>query len=70
MNVYAVYQDGRLLHRGLSREHAEQHAAKLAHGYESHRAGTKRRVAEFDVGLDTGLLKELDQNYQQLKKES
>lgn len=61
--LYAVYQDGRPLKRGLSRKQAERHAAYLAEGYESHRANDKRRVAEFEVKLDHELMKQADDIY-------
>ena len=63
VTLYAVYQDGKPLKRGLSRHQAEQHAAYLAKGYESHKASDKRRVAEFDVKPDTGLMKDMDSLY-------
>lgn len=63
MDLYMVVQDGRPLKRGLSFAQAEAHAAYLARGYESHRASDKRRVAEFEVKLDKGLLAELDANW-------
>lgn len=58
-----VVQDGAPLRRGLTRQQAEQHAAYLARGYESHRANDKRRVAEFEVKPDKGLIAELDANW-------
>lgn len=58
-----VVQDGAPLKRGLTRRQAEQHAAYLARGYESHRANDKRRVAEFEVKPDKGLIAELDANW-------
>lgn len=61
--LYAVYQDGRPLHRGLSKSQAEKYAAYLANGYESHRANDKRRVAEFDIKLDYSTMRELDELY-------
>lgn len=70
MGQYAVYQDGRPLHRGLSQRKAEELAKYLAHGYESHVMGTKRRVAEFDVRFDKAAQAERDQLYKQLKEES
>lgn len=66
-NVWAVYQDGKAIHRGLSRSEAERHADYLARGYESHRANDKRRVAEFEVKLDTAYLKQFDDLYRQAK---
>lgn len=65
--VYMVVQDGRPLHRGLSRSEAERHAAYLAQGYESRRANDKRRVAEFEVKLDRDLVAEHDANWKQRK---
>jgi hypothetical protein len=67
MNLWAVYQDGRPLHRGLDRAKAERLAAYLANGYESRRANDKRRVAEFDVRPDTGANKELDEIWKHRK---
>ena len=69
MQLWAVYQDGRPLRRGLSRTDAERQAAALARGYESHRASDKRRVAEFEIKPDNGLNKELDENYKRWKEE-
>jgi hypothetical protein len=61
VELYMVVQDGRPLHRGLSRSQAERTAAYLARGYESHRANDKRRVAEFEIKPDKGMIKELDE---------
>jgi hypothetical protein len=63
--LYAVYQDGRPLHRGLSRKEAERYADYLARGYESHTATDTQRVAEFEVKLDHGMMKQLDDIYRQ-----
>jgi hypothetical protein len=65
---YMVVQDGKPLRRGLSREEAERHAAYLAHGFESKRANDKRRVAEFEIKKDKGLIAELDANWKALKR--
>lgn len=61
--LWAVYQDGRPLKRGLSQKQAEQYADYLARGYESHTAGDKQRVAEFTVKPDHGMMKRLDDIY-------
>lgn len=63
-----VTQDGRPLKRGLTRPEAERHAEYLAHGYESHAASSKRRVAEFEVKLDKALVAESDANFRWLKE--
>ncbi len=63
MDLWQVTQDGRPLKRGLSRTQAERFAAYLAHGYESRRAYDNRRVAEFEIKPDTGLIKELDESW-------
>lgn len=68
MLLWAVYQDGRPLRRGLTRADADRQADFLARGYESHRAGNKRRVAEFEVKPDYGLNKELDDNWKLFKE--
>jgi hypothetical protein len=67
VNLYMVTQDGRPLKRGLSKSEAERHAAYLATGYESHRASDRRRVAEFDVKLDTELVAQHDENWKRRK---
>lgn len=67
--LWQVTQDGRPLKRGLSRPDAERYAAYLAHGYESHRASDKRRVAEFDIRPDAPLMAELDLNYKAFKEQ-
>lgn len=67
-DIWMVVQDGRPLRRGLTRLEAERYAAYLARGYESHRASDKRRVAEFEIKPDAGLVKELDANWKQLKE--
>lgn len=66
--LWMVTQDGRPLRRGLTRPEAEQYANYLARGYESHRASDKRRVAEFDIRLDTTLMAEHDANYKSFKE--
>ncbi len=68
MEKYAVYQDGRPIKHGLSRQQAERHAAYLAEGYLSHRANDKRRVAEFEVKVDTALMRDLEENWKALKR--
>lgn len=65
--LWQVVQDGRPLKRGLSRRDAENYATQLARGYERHRASDKRRVAEFDIKLDTTLMAEHDANYMAFK---
>lgn len=56
-----VTQDGKPIRRGLTRLEAERHADYVARGYFRHRANEKRRVAEFDIKPDTGMMKELDE---------
>ena len=68
MERYVVMQDGRPIKHGLSREQAERHAAYLANGYLSHRANDKARVAEFEVKVDTALMRDLDENWKALKR--
>ena len=68
MEKYAVYQDGRPIKHGLSRQQAERHAAYLAEGYLSHRANDKRRVAEFEVKVDKALMRDLEENWKALKR--
>lgn len=65
---YVVLQDGRPLRGGLSKSEAEAFAAKLARGYESHRASDKRRVAEFEVKPDHALMREHDENWKFIKE--
>ncbi len=66
--LWQVVQDGRPLRRGLTRSDAERYADQLARGYERHRASDKRRVAEFDIRLDTTLMAEHDANYTLFKE--
>jgi hypothetical protein len=68
MEKYVVMQDGRPIKHGLSREQAERHAAYLAHGYLSHRANDKRRVAEFEIKVDKSLMRDLEENWKALKR--
>lgn len=68
MDLWVVLQDGKPVKHGLSRSQAERHAAYLAQGYLSHRANDKRRIAEFDIKPDKGLLKDLDENWKALKR--
>lgn len=68
MDLFMIVQDGKPIKRGLSRSQAERHAAYLADGYLSHRANDKRRIAEFNIKPDVGLLKELDENWKALKR--
>lgn len=68
MEKYAVYQDGRPIKHGLSRQQAERHAAYLAEGYLSHRANDKARVAEFEVKVDTALMRDLEENWKAFKR--
>lgn len=63
MDIWAVYQDGAPLKRGLTRRQAEQYAAHMANGYYKHRANEKQRIAEFEIKPDKGLIKELDENW-------
>lgn len=67
MEAFMVLQDGQPVKRGLSRVQAERHAAYMANGYLRTRANDKRRIAEFRVVPDTGLLKELDENWKAFK---
>jgi hypothetical protein len=68
MEKYVVMQDGRPVRHGLSRQQAERHAAYLAEGYLAHRANDKRRVAEFEVKVDTALMRDLEENWKALKR--
>jgi len=68
MDLWMVVTDGRPLRRGLTRSQAESYAAYLANGFESKRANEKRRVAEFDIKPDTGIVKALDENYKAWKR--
>ena len=52
----------------LTKSQAERQAADLAKGYESHRANDKRRVAAFDVKLDTELIRSHDANWNWLRE--
>lgn len=63
MTYYAVYQDGARLRGGLGLAEAERYADYLARGFESHCAGTKRRVAEFNVKPDKALNDDLERNW-------
>ena len=67
MEAFMVLQDGQPVKRGLSRSQAERHAAYMADGYLKARSNDKRRIAEFRVVPDTGLLKELDENWKAFK---
>lgn len=50
---YMVTMDGRPFQRGMTHHQACAYAKQLAEGYEGHRSSDKRRIACFDVKLDT-----------------
>jgi hypothetical protein len=66
-NCYAVYHDGRPVHRGLSKAEAYRHAEYFSSNVDRKNCSSKRRTPCVEVRVDTQLVKHDDELYKWAK---